>query len=265
MMSGKTTLLHVSDVHFGAQDDHAVETVREAAEDMKADALVISGDLTQRGAHSEFDEAARWLDRFSMPVIVVPGNHDTPLLNMTARLTSPFRRFRSYTNDYPNAQQVGDAYLRGINTARGWQARRNWAEGVVDLEDLEKACQDSRAADGPVRILVCHHPLRPPETAPISVSTIRGSRALRRLAESAFDLLLCGHVHVPFSSVYEEEGKRLVLVGAGTLSSRLRDHPPSFNRIDITPENVTVERHDILANGTVNEPLATWKLAPSTA
>ena len=261
MTTGGTTLLHISDVHFGAQDEHAVETIHAAAGDMRADALVISGDLTQRGAHSEFGEAAAWLDRFSIPVLVVPGNHDTPLLNMSARIASPFRRFRRYTNDYPNDCQTGDVYLRGINTARGWQARRNWAEGVVNLDDLDQACEDARRAEGPVHILVCHHPLRPPATAPIPVSTIRGGRALERLAGSPFDLLLCGHVHVPFSSIHEDNGGKLVQVGAGTLSSRLRDHPPSFNRIDITKDAVTVEQHDILATGTVSAPLANLSLS----
>jgi 3',5'-cyclic AMP phosphodiesterase CpdA len=81
-------LLHLSDLHF-SQSPQADEWFGQLAEDLRElgcdrlDVLVLTGDLTQRAAPSEFDAARRFVLRLSTDarlspgqVVVVPGNHD---------------------------------------------------------------------------------------------------------------------------------------------------------------------------------------------
>ena len=45
--------------------------------------------------------------------------------------------------------------------------------------------------------------------------------------------VLTGHVHDPFDVAHEVEGRTVRLIGAGTLSERVRSKPPSFNEIRV--------------------------------
>jgi len=45
--------------------------------------------------------------------------------------------------------------------------------------------------------------------------------------------VLTGHVHDPFDIEHRVDGRAVRLIGAGTLSERVRTHPPSFNEIAI--------------------------------
>ena len=56
--------------------------------------------------------------------------------------------------------------------------------------------------------------------------------ALVRLAAAGADAVLSGHVHDPFDRTHDAGGRAIRLIGAGTLSERLRDTPPSYNRLE---------------------------------
>jgi GTPase SAR1 family protein/predicted MPP superfamily phosphohydrolase len=87
-----TRILHLSDLHFGADDDPIVR-LQPLLSDLKdrreglgiesLDYLVISGDLTGRGAYEEFErvhwflsELVREMKLTAERTIIVPGNHD---------------------------------------------------------------------------------------------------------------------------------------------------------------------------------------------
>ncbi|MEO0870645.1 MAG: metallophosphoesterase, partial [Pseudomonadota bacterium] len=123
-------VFQMSDIHFGAQDEDALKAAERLIDSTSPDALIVCGDLTQRGKRAEFRAARSWLDQFGLPSLVVAGNHDTPLLNLVQRVASPFQRFEDTFDDYLRPLEIGGWRFVGLNTARGWQARRNWAEGV---------------------------------------------------------------------------------------------------------------------------------------
>lgn len=250
---GLIRLVHLSDVHFGTEDAAALKVVEKFVSGAKAAAVVLTGDITQRGRTSEFKSARAWLEQVGAPAFVAPGNHDTPLLHMPARITSPFRRYRKHMAEFDVVDrlvELGDGAVRmsAINTARGVQARRNWADGVVDMDDLDAAL--SLLAKGPEhawRILLCHHPLVRPQISQISVQTLRGEAALRRAEAARVDAILTGHVHDAFAEAVPGVGRRMVQMGSGTLSTRLRSTGASFCVIDIsgdrmTQDVVTIER-----------------------
>ena len=73
------TLLHLSDVHFGRDAElDQLEAIEDVAPELKPDAVVLSGDLTQRARHGEFQAAHALLRRLAhvAPTLAVPGNHD---------------------------------------------------------------------------------------------------------------------------------------------------------------------------------------------
>ncbi len=73
------TLVHLSDLHFGRDCDLAmIDAVERLVPTLDASAVVVSGDLTQRARHGEFQAARRFVDHMakSAPVLTLPGNHD---------------------------------------------------------------------------------------------------------------------------------------------------------------------------------------------
>jgi 3',5'-cyclic AMP phosphodiesterase CpdA len=246
-------LIHLSDLHFGTEDEAALAVVERFIAGAKPDALLVSGDITQRGRRREFQAARDWLDRIAVPALVVPGNHDTPIFDMHTRMIAPFGRYRRFIDGHDVVDKLivlrdGEVRISGINTARGVQARRNWADGVVDMDDLEAAL--GLLSEGPRdawRLLLCHHPLIHPLHAQITVQTLRGEEALGRCAEARVDAILTGHIHDAFADPISTERRPVVQMGAGTLSTRLRATRASFCIIEIDGDRmaqdvVTIDR-----------------------
>ena len=70
-----------------------------------------------------------------------------------------------------------------------------------------------------------------------SGSTRGGRQALAALARAGVDAVLSGHVHDAFDRVVEVEGRSIRIIGAGTLSERLRSSRPSYNRLEWSAEH----------------------------
>ena len=94
-MTETTLLFHISDIHFGLEDDRALDWVMQEIAEKRPAAVAITGDLTMRARHREFDAACRWISALDVPVTVEVGNHDLPYFNLIERFTDPYRRFRS--------------------------------------------------------------------------------------------------------------------------------------------------------------------------
>ncbi|MBX4389469.1 hypothetical protein K4H03_25675, partial [Mycobacterium tuberculosis] len=65
-------------------------------------------------------------------------------------------------------------------------------------------------------------------------SHTRGGRAaLEALADAGAHGVLTGHVHDPFDITHPTPAGPMRLIGAGTLSERVRDTRPSFNELHV--------------------------------
>lgn len=242
-------LLHVSDVHFGVQNDVALRAAAEYARDVNVEALVVAGDITQNGASREFRMARAWFESLGLPCITVPGNHDTPALHRAHRLPmrvfEPFRAYKRHLGGYDAVGKLtefggGLVRLAAINTARGMQGRLNWADGVISRGALEEALD--LLAPGPRdcwRVLVCHHPLAEPGHSEIAVDTKRGGEALQRCAAKTVDVVLTGHIHDAFAHPLHIAERRLVQMGSGTLSTRVRATQASFCLVSFSERRIT--------------------------
>ena len=205
MTAPPVRLMHLSDIHFGHEDTNALKATAAYAKANRPDAIVVAGDITQQGRREEFAAARKWFDEFDVPVIVAPGNHDTPIIHLAARVTDPFGRYERYMEGLDSVGRLvelrdGAIRICALNTARGVQTRLNWADGVIDINDLTKVL-DLLSAGPPETWLtmVCHHPLHEPGLSKVSVDTKRGRRALDLCAEAQVDAIFTGHIHDAFA------------------------------------------------------------------
>ena len=90
-----TRLFHVSDVHFGVEDRSCLDAVAKAVREEQPDALVCTGDLTQRATHEQYAEAADWFRSLGVPIWLDVGKHDMPYKNLWERFTDPYRRYNA--------------------------------------------------------------------------------------------------------------------------------------------------------------------------
>ncbi|MEM7780480.1 MAG: metallophosphoesterase [Pseudomonadota bacterium] len=228
-----TRLFHISDVHFGVEDRAALDAVVRAVADEKPDALVVTGDLTQRAKHSEYAAAAQWFGALELPIVLEPGNHDMPYYNLLERFTDPYRRFRRLQKAVGATFATKDVVLVSLKSTVRAQARFPWSDGFVTSKALRRTVGHLEQLKGDPRhvIVTAHHPLLGPEGVRRN-PTIGGERAFSALAAAGADAVLTGHVHHPFDEVRKCASGAIRMIGAGTLSTRLRHGaPPSYRLI----------------------------------
>jgi 3',5'-cyclic AMP phosphodiesterase CpdA len=237
-----TRLVHLSDIHFGAEDRSAVEAALAYVQSTVPDLTIITGDLTLNGLPREFRAAAAWRRQLPDPVILTPGNHDTPYWNIPLRALRPFARYQRYIGSPRSAGFHGPTLAAlMINTARGAQPRPDWSKGAISLTAAAAAVAKlATHGASTLKVVGCHHPLIDVAGAPVTGGVYRGAEAAQRFAQGGIDLVLTGHVHVPFAFALPFADHMTYAVGAGTLSRRTRGAPPSFNLIEIKPQAIIV-------------------------
>lgn len=246
-----TRLFHISDVHFGVEDPAALDAVAHAVADERPDAVVCTGDLTQRAKHSEYAAAQEWFGALDVPVVLEPGNHDMPYFNPWERFTDPFRRYNRLKAAVASALVSSDVVLVPLSTTVAAQTRFPWSDGVIKPAALQATLTALDALKGDPRtiIVIAHHPLLGPEGARHN-PTIGGDAAFSQIAAAGAHAILSGHVHVPFDQQRAApDGHGMRMIGTGTLSTRLRHGAPAcWREITCGPGGV-IETRLRLAGG----------------
>jgi 3',5'-cyclic AMP phosphodiesterase CpdA len=230
-MARETLLFHLSDIHFGLEDNQALDWVQAEIAARQPAAVAITGDLTMRARHREFDAACRWIRSLEVPVTVEIGNHDMPYFNLIERFVAPYRRFRAIQGLVEREIDLPELAIVPLKTAVRAQPRFNWSKGWVSRSALRQCLAALDALPKGTRALVAvHHPLREVGTRGTAL-TVNGKRALTELARRSVLGVLSGHVHDPFDILEDTREGPVRMIGAGTLSQRIRSTPPSFNEI----------------------------------
>ncbi len=215
-------ILHISDVHFGPPHRRQVsDGVHELARLRAPDLVVISGDLTQRARPEQFIEARAFVDRFAVPALTVPGNHDVPMYRFWERLLAPFGAYRKhFATELEPTFEDDELLVVGVNTAFNWTVKdgRVTPAGRRRLESLLERPEPDR-----VKIVVAHHPMVPPPRFDTQ-RVLGGAHAVvDLLADSGVELVLSGHLHqawVGSTEAYYPSGRRPVLLAhSGTSTS----------------------------------------------
>lgn len=226
-------LFHVSDLHFGAEDKAALAWFAGIVRDERPDAILMTGDLTQSARSGEFEEAAAWLESLDRPTTVEVGNHDLPVYNPLRRLFLPYRRYKTLERMIERPLEVKGVTIAPLRTTARLQFRFNWSKGYVTSQRLAHTVRLVESAPQDDLVFVtAHHPLIEAGTR-TDARTRGGEEALDALAKAGADAVLTGHVHDPFDVAHTVGGRTVRLIGAGTLSERVRETRPSFNEIRV--------------------------------
>jgi len=207
----------ITDTHVVAADtpdvlyaDHNAQ-LAEAVASINAEATPISavlatGDLTQWGTATEFEQLAELLAPLTVPVLPVPGNHDTRAGMGTCFPGHPWADadHLSWVMTVDGVRIIGlDTTVPGEHGGAFDAEREQWLRGV--LAD----------ATGEPTMLAMHHP---PFVTGIEWMDRSGLEGADRFAEvlheiGGVDRILCGHVHRPISALV---GGVLAEVGPAT-------------------------------------------------
>lgn len=238
-------LFHFSDIHFGLEDTAALAWVKNCIAAERPNAIAITGDLTMRARHKEFAAACQWISSLDVPVTVEIGNHDMPYFNPIERFIDPYKRFRSIDAVLERELDVEGVIIVPLKTTARAQWRTNWSKGCITRPALAKTLAMIDALPKGTRVLIsAHHPLVE-FNAKGDVLTTRGSEALDELAKRKVLGVMTGHIHDPFDMIEQTPSGPVRMIGAGTLSQRVRSTPPSFNLITIEGQKVTVEARNL--------------------
>jgi len=221
-----SVIVQISDPHFGTERPDVVDALRDAIVAMRPELVILSGDVTQRARRAQFEAARRFIDACARPTLVIPGNHDVPLLNVFARAFSPFAEYRRvFGDDLEPEFASADVLAIGVNTVR--PARHKNGE-VSDVQIARVARRLRDADDAQLRIVVTHQPVHVIRDKDIENLLINREAAIAAWAVAGADLVLGGHIHLPYVRPLNNATRRLASelwsVQAGTaLSTRIRE------------------------------------------
>lgn len=239
------TIIHISDLHFPRVDARVMSRLVDTINGLAPDLVVVSGDLTQRARQSQFEQAAAFLAQLTPKQLVVPGNHDVPMFNIPMRLFTPFSGYKRYISENLEPEfEDAEMIVVGLNSVRTVLFSD---EGRLNIAQAERAAERiRRAADGVIKIIVTHHPFDVPQGEPEDKMIGRSRMAMERLAHVGTDIFLAGHLHVSHvggtAARYKIAGHSALLVQAGTMSTRERGEPNTFNVIRIANAGAEIER-----------------------
>ena len=117
--TSNTLVFHLSDIHFGLVDEEAIAWVKREIAERRPDAVAITGDLTMRARHREFNAATRWIRSLDVPVTVEVGNHDLPYFNLIERFFTPYKRFKGVESVVEKELDLQSVILRNRNDFDG--------------------------------------------------------------------------------------------------------------------------------------------------
>jgi 3',5'-cyclic AMP phosphodiesterase CpdA len=263
-------LLQISDPHFGTERPPVVAALRALARELDPAVIVLSGDITQRARRRQFAAARAFVDSLEpkVPPLVVPGNHDIPLFDVVTRIVDPYREHRrAFGDDLEPEHESPKLLVLCVNTTR---ARRH-KDGEVSTAQIERvAGRLTAAAPEQLRAVVVHQPVAALRAADEHNVLHGAPAAIRRWAHAGADLILGGHIHLPYVLPLHERmslRRRVWAVQAGTaVSTRVRHE--AGNSVNLVryesgtaaASRTTIERWDYSASNGRFELRATHDL-----
>jgi len=242
-----TTMVHLSDTHFGTELPLVMRAVQAAISDIKPDIITITGDLTQRAQPDQFKATQAFLNTLPAAVkFVIPGNHDIPLYNLASRLITPYSNYCAVFGACEAILCYEDIGIIALDATSRWRHTR----GILGHKQVIARIKQARSQLSASAILVvcAHQPLAvawPEDTHNI---LINAQQTAKLFADHGVDMILSGHVHVPLmvttDAYFPSLKRRMILSGAGTaISRRTRPNAPnSFNiiRTERMEEKITI-------------------------
>ena len=221
-----SVVLQISDTHFGTEQPVVVDALVALARQQQPDLLVLSGDITQRARPEQFQSARDLVHRLGAPVVAIPGNHDIPLFDLWARLCRPYARLiTAFGDDLEPVHNSPDLMVVCVNTTRAWRHKHGQVS-ALQIDRVARQLADATAAQ--LRVVVVHQPVAVTRAEDLP-NRLRGhAAALQRWAAAGADLVIGGHIHLPYVMALPGLTRPMWVVQAGTaVSSRVRAGAPN--------------------------------------
>lgn len=251
-----TTLLQISDTHFGTERAPVVQALLQLARDQAPDLVVLSGDITQRARRSQFSVARAFIDQLKpAALLAIPGNHDIPLFNLAARVFTPYANYsQAFGKNLEPVFETVHLLVIGVNTTRP----RRHIDGELSQQQIDRVAQRlQRAAASQLRIVVVHQPVLAIRASDEDNLLDGHRQAVPAWAAAGGDIIMGGHIHLPYvrslRTTFADLPRDIWTVQAGTsVSSRIREGiANSVNLIRCdgahSPRQCAVERWDYAA------------------
>ncbi len=227
-----TTIFHVSDVHVGevgvTLDDlrMILDRIEKKAANVSSPLLVVTGDLTTEGLREEFEGFSSALEGFSVPHVIIPGNHDER--NYGSAVFEEFfgGRFKTYQTENI-AIYAADSAEPDNDAGHVGRVKYN------EMRDFFNSSKEK------VRIFALHHHLVPvPHTGREQNVVEDAGDVLAVLDTANCSMVLSGHRHVPWIWRLGE----MVICNTGTLlSRRVRGATTQlYSRLELTKEEAII-------------------------
>lgn len=189
-------LVQISDCHLpadagkpyrGLRADTGLEQLFPEIEAWQPDAVLVTGDLSEDASEASYQRLAARLGQLDVPVLALPGNHDSP-----ARMREYFA-IGPYAG--PAKQRVGDWQLLLLDSSRPGRI-----DGRIDGEHLEKL--ELELERGLPALLALHH--QPLEIGSPWIDKYRLQQPQALLdfvaAHPEIKAVVWGHVHQAFEA-----------------------------------------------------------------
>lgn len=244
-------IAHISDFHVFADAPEtplvradAADAARKVVADITAhqprlDGVIFTGDLADGGSLADYDLLQDILSPLDVPVLVVPGNHDTRAgLRASFGNALPFGPGPSLNYE----SRLGDLRILALDTLVEGQVH-----GALDRAQLDWLADKLTTHSPSPTLIAMHHPPFPSGIPKLDAATLtEGSDALGDLVAdyNAPLYILAGHIHRPFQAIWNGA---FCQVGGG----------PSFQHaLDLRP--------DAPEPGSISEPYAYFILRRNT-
>jgi 3',5'-cyclic AMP phosphodiesterase CpdA len=204
------TIVHLSDLHFGAEywNTHALGKLRDHLVEFLArlsqrPIIVLSGDITFKGSHEGYRVAADFFGHIVSDTgidrnrfIVCPGNHDIARgqpFGPFDQFSYGLRRDKSCVFGSASAAIVAFDHLRLLILNSAYHA--DPGHGLIDLKEVENLLRRQPAMSTEIpQIAITHHHIIP--TLRDDSSVTRNAYDLVRLLDGyGYRALLHGHQH----------------------------------------------------------------------
>jgi 3',5'-cyclic AMP phosphodiesterase CpdA len=258
-----TALLHISDTHFGTEQAAVLEALVAMALQQRPELVVLSGDITQRARAAQFAAARQFVSRLGAPVLAVPGNHDIALFNLLARAFYPYAGFqKAFGSSLQGVYASQQLLVVGVNTTR---AHRH-IHGQVSAQQIDSVANTLRTAQAQqLRVVVVHQPIAVVREQDAH-NLLRGNALAQQCwAAAGADIVLGGHIHLPYVKALQGLARPLWAVQAGTaVSHRVRQGVPnSVNLLRWSLGHCQVEQWDFAAGTQTFACARTTELVPA--
>ncbi len=229
--------------------------VLERVREVKADHILITGDLTTTAMEEEFRAAHRALSTLECnpsSLTIIPGNHDRYTRGATrGRLFEKYFGDYSPSGDYPWLKWLArDTAILGLDACR---PRRISARGTIAAGQLEKAQELLNRFHPQIKqlLIACHYPV----ALPAGVIDPRGhglegrEHLQRFLARQAPHLYFHGHIHTAWAFTPDGLPRTLCLNPGAALKRNIeQEEQASMLEINLQDEGVEVKRHVLSRN-----------------